>query len=258
MAVQFSNVEAYERYMGRWSRRLAPLFVEFAGVQDGDRVLDVGCGTGSLSLAVASVTRLSEIVGIDPSASFIEYARSRAKGPRITLDIGDALRLPYPDASFEKCLSLLVIQFIADARRAVAEMRRVTRLGEVVAACVWDRDSMQFSSVFWDAAVELDPSASTRWDPRACRRGQLSALWHEGGLRNGEETALVIPLEFASFDDYWTPILGMQGSSASYFASLPAADQVALRERLREKLLGNGPDRPFTLQARAWAVRGIC
>lgn len=134
----FFNAEAYERLMGRWSRRLAPLLIEFADVREGDRVLDVGSGTGSLALAVNAAHR-SEVVGIDPSAAYVELARTRTADPRVRFDVGDAQVLPYPDASFDKCLALLVINFIPDARKAVAEMRRVTRPGGRVAARLWRR-----------------------------------------------------------------------------------------------------------------------
>ena len=254
---KFFSAEAYEDYMGRWSRLLAARFIDFVGLRDGERLLDVGCGTGSLALAVAALTSRSEIVGIDPSAPFIEYARLRGKDPRLTFKVGDALSISYPDASFDKCLSLLVIMFIQDVAPAIAEMRRVTRHGGIVAACVWDRSGMEMNSVFWKTAVELDPAAERRRDAQAYSGGQLSSLWAESGFTGIEETALVIPLEFKSFDDFWTPLLGGQGPSASYLLGLPSDRQLALRERLREKVLGAGPERPFKLKAKAWAVHGV-
>lgn len=258
MAGKFFNAEAYEGYMGRWSRRLAPLFVAFAEVQDGDRVLDVGCGTGSLAQAVAAVTRQSEIVGIDPSAPFINHARTRIKTPRITFEVGSALAIPYPDASFDECLSLLVFnQLSSDVAKATREMRRVVREGGSVAACAWDRKGMELHRVFWEAAVELDPLAEQRREARADGSEHPSVLWRESGLRKVGETTLVIPLQFGSFDDFWEPFAGGQGATGVYLTSLPPEHQHTLRARLVEKLLGNGPDRPFTLQARAWAVRGM-
>jgi SAM-dependent methyltransferase len=255
----FFNAEAYERLMGRWSRQLAPLLIEFAEVREGDRVLDVGSGTGSLGLAVAA-TRGSEVVGIDPSAAYVEYARTRTANPRVRFEVGDAQALPYPNSSFDKCLALLVLNFIPDAPKAVGEMRRVTRPGGRVAAAVWDYgDGMKMLNNFWDAAVALDPAAETRRHERHmpyCRRGQLSALWTESGIQEVEETGFVIPMNFPSFDDFWTPFLGGQGPSGSYVSSLPPDRQRALRERLRQTLLGGKPDGPFTLEARAWAVRG--
>ncbi|MGH2397841.1 MAG: class I SAM-dependent methyltransferase, partial [bacterium] len=168
--------------------------------------------------------------------------------------------LPYPDASFDKSLALLVMNFIPDARKAASEMRRVTKPGGVVAAAVWDYgDGMTMLRTFWDAAVALDPSAETRHERRMpyCRKGELVALWTGSGLRQTEETSLVIPLDYESFEDYWQPFLTGQGPSGAYATSLPPERQRALRERLRRELLGEKPDMSFTLQARAWAVRGI-
>ena len=129
----FEVAEAYEAAMGRWSRHLAPLFVEFAGVRDGETILDVGCGTGSLTRALASATKAAKIVGIDPSKGFIDYARTQVIDPRVSFEEGDAQALPYPDGSFDRCMALLIVNFIPDAPKAAREMRRVTR------KAVWSR-----------------------------------------------------------------------------------------------------------------------
>jgi SAM-dependent methyltransferase len=235
---------------------LAKPFIDFVGVNDGERLLDVGCGTGSLSLALAASTSRGEIVGIDRSASFIDYARGRTSDPRVSFDTGDASNLSNPDGSFDKCLSLLVIQFIPDVRRAISEMRRVVRKGGTVAACVWSRDDDELHTLFWDAAGEIDPEAKRARDARAYAGGQLSALWGECGFDAVEETALLIAPAFESFDEFWTPLVGGQGASGTYLASLADDKQRGLRERVREKVFGSGPDRPFKLKAKAWAVRG--
>ncbi len=253
----FFEAEAYERFMGRWSRLLAAEFVRFASVKDGDRLLDAGSGTGSLSLALAQAAPRSEVAGIDLTPAYVEYAR-RSAGPRLRFDAGDAQRLPYPAASFDHALSLLVMNFIPDPRQAAAEMRRVTRSGGRLAACVWDyAEGMEMLRVFWDAAVALDPAAEKLDERRLplCRQGQLAALWKESGLRQIEETALTAPLRFASFEDYWEPFLLGQGPAGVSARGLTAAKQTALRERLRQTLR----TRPggLVFQARAWAVKGV-
>jgi SAM-dependent methyltransferase len=174
--------------------------------------------------------------------------------------VGDAQNLPYPDGSFDKCLSLLVVNFIPDARRAVKEMRRVTRPGGRIAAAVWDYGGgMMMLRILWDTAVALDPAAERRHERNMpyCRKGELTALWTESGLQQVEEASLVIPLDFSSFEDYWSPFLTGVGPSGSYVSSLTADRQRMLRDQLGEKLLGGKPRRPFTLEARAWAVRGV-
>src|SRR5215831_4802733 len=132
----FEVAEAYERQRGRSSRKLAPLFVDFVGVQG--EVLDVGCGTGALSFAIAKSERVSKIVGLDLSEAFLGFARSKTDDRRISFELGDAQNLPFSNASFDQCLALLVMRFIPDALKAVREMRRVTRPGGMVATAMWD------------------------------------------------------------------------------------------------------------------------
>ena len=256
----FEVAEAYEVMMGRWSRQLAPLFVEFAGVRDGERVLDVGCGTGSLSATLVRVTGASKIVGIDPSKGFIEYARTLVTDPRVTFELGDAQELPYADGSFDRCMALLIVNFVPDAPKAANEMRRVTRKGGVVATTMWDGSrAHELTRCFWNAAVAIDPTAKRP----AERRGSygsaeaLSDLLKGAGLTDIEVTDLTMPCQFSSFDDYWLPVTEGQGPSGAYLARLSEDDRAALRERLRQDLLGNRADGPFTLQAKAWAVKGI-
>jgi ubiquinone/menaquinone biosynthesis C-methylase UbiE len=150
MAEMFANAAAYEGSMGRWSARLAPLFVAFAQVKNGDRVLDVGCGTGSLVRSVADMASQSEIVGIDPSEPSIEFCRTKFSDPRITFDIGNAMDLPYSINSFDQTLSLLVFSFIPRPDKAAQEMRRVTRPGGTIAACNWDPSGLERNTVFWE------------------------------------------------------------------------------------------------------------
>ena len=260
MADMFSNPAAYDRYMGRWSRRLAPLFVEFAQVRDGDKVLDVGCGTGILCQAVAAVTRNSEITGVDSSPFFVEYARTHFADPRIRFDVGNASELLYPDATFNQCLALLVINLIAHPEKALSEMCRVTRPGGSVAVCNWDASGgMEMHSIFWEEASKLDPAAEPLREKHRpySRQGQLKALWEATGLQRVEETGLKIELDFTAFDDYWLPQLRGVGPAGSYLSSLSPDRQQALREQLRRRILGNVPDAPFKLQAQAWAVRGV-
>jgi SAM-dependent methyltransferase len=259
MTGMWTGAEAYDQLMGRWSRKLAPLLIEFAEVQNGDRVLDVGCGTGSLSRTLLELMPHSEVVGVDRSNTFIEHGRQQLIDPRVSLAVGDVQSLPYPDARFDKCLSLLVLNHVPDARRAAGEMCRVTRAGGTVAAAVWDYgEGMEMFRILWDTAVALDPAAESKHDRNSpyCRKGELAALWTVSGLQQVEETSLVITLEFNSFQDYWTPFLTRVSRSSSYVSDLPAERQRALQDRLRDRLLGGQGGRPFTLQARAWAVRG--
>jgi SAM-dependent methyltransferase len=256
----FAESDAYERFMGRWSRRLAPLFVKFASVVEEDSVLDVGSGTGALAFALAEAIPSVRVTGIDPSGAYVRYARARTPGDRVRFSVGDAQALEIPDASVEKTLSLLVMNFIPDSGKALREMIRITRPGGVVAAAVWDYgDGMEMLRVFWDEAVGLDATIAAR-DERnmpLCRQGELAALWRANGLQRVEELPLTIELSFASFDDYWRPFLGGQGPAGAYAASLSEPRRAALEARLRSRLLATRQDGPFTLRGRAWAVKGV-
>ena len=258
MAEMFSNALAYEDMMGRWSVRLAPMLVKFAQVGAEGRILDVGCGTGSLAKILADTSPRFEIVGIDPVEAFIEYARTRFNDPRVTFERGNALDLPYSQGSFDHSLSMLVLMFIPEPEKAVHAMRRVTRPGGTVAACTWDRVGLEMTALFWEEALKLDSDAETRAErPRRLNQpGQLAAMWRAAGLHHVEETTLEISTDFSSFADYWQPFLGGVGPHGVYVADLSAQRRDTLRDAIRKRLLGHGPDRSFSLQAKALAVRG--
>ena len=255
----FTGGDPYEGFMGRWSREVAPLLVAFAGVRDGHAVLDVGSGTGALSAAVAAAAPSSPIVGIDPAASYVAHARTRHPAERIQFEVGDAQQLRFADGSFDRTLSLLVLNFIPDRSRALDEMMRVTRALGIVASAVWDYgEGMEMLRIFWDEAVAISPEADAR-DERhmpLCRKGELEELWRAHRLRDVSEEALTIRMRFSSFDDYWSPFLAKQGPAGAYVAALDAGTREQLRLCLRRRLLGDGPDRPIVLEGRAWAVRG--
>lgn len=254
----FSLGEAYEVFMGRWSARLALLLVQFADVTDGEDVLDVGTGTGALAAAVAAVAPSSRIVGIDRSAPYVVIARLRHRSPRSSFAIGDAQRLPLKGVSFDRTLSLLILNFLSEPERALIEMIRVTRPGGTIAAAVWDYgEGMEMLRAFWDAAVALCPGADEQ-DERhmpLSRAGELAALWRTH-LLDVSETALTIETPFSSFENYWSPFLQQQGPAGAYVATLPRDEREQLKLELRQRLLGTRADGPVALRARAWAVRG--
>jgi ubiquinone/menaquinone biosynthesis C-methylase UbiE len=256
----FTMSEGYERFMGRWSRLLAPAYISFAGIRNGERILDVGTGTGSVATTLAAAMPSSEIVGIDPSAAFISHARSNTRTERVRFEVGDAQALRHEDASFDQTMALLVMNFVPDHEKAVGEMRRVTRPGGAVSACVWDYNAgMEMLRFFWDEVVALDPAMESKDERhmKLSREGQLGALWRKTGLTDVQERGLTIEQRYASFADYWTPFLKGAGPGGAYVVSLNDERRRQLEARLQERLLGDRADGEFTLSARAWCVRGI-
>ena len=255
----FAEADAYERFMGRWSRRLAPSLVDFSEVREGEAVLDVGTGTGALAFAVRDATRTAKVTGIDPSLSYVAHAKDKNTDPRVHFATGDAQALRFSDAQFDRTMSLLVVNFIPDRERALKEMIRVTKPGGIVSAAVWDYGGgMEMLRVFWDVAVQFDEAAATRDEAHMplCKKGELAAAWRQAGLHDVRETSLRTTLRFSSFDDYWEPFRLGQGPAGAYVARLPPERQVELAQRLRRRLLGEETDHPIELQASAWAVRG--
>jgi SAM-dependent methyltransferase len=256
----FSAGDAYERFMGRWSGELAPRLVRFAGVRDGDAVLDVGSGTGALTAAVVAAAPSSRVIGVDAAAAYVAFAQARGLGGRVGFEVGDAQRLRFGDRQFDRTLSLLALNFVPEPAQVLSEMIRVTRPGGVVGAAVWDYgDGMAMLRAFWDQVIALGGEMDAR-DERhmpLCRRGELAALWREHQLQDVLEEALTVQTLFSSFDDYWLPFLERQGPAGAFVSALSASDREQLSVRLRQRLLGDKADGRIVLSARAWAVRGV-
>lgn len=248
----------YEQYVGRWSRQVAPTFLAWLGVDEGRSWLDVGCGTGALSATILDLCAPESVTGVDPSEGFLETARANLAG-RGNFLLGDGEKIPLPDASVDVVVSGLVLNFIPDAQRGLAEMTRVARPSATVAAYVWDyARQMQFMRYFWDAVVELEPGdagldEANRF-PIATAEG-LREAFVAAGLVRVEVRGIDIPTRFADFDDYWQPFLGGQGAAPSYAMALEEPARNRLRDRIRANLPTN-EDGSISLIARAWAVRG--
>jgi SAM-dependent methyltransferase len=250
--------DAYEAYIGRWSRRIAPIFVRQLDAPASLRWLDVGCGTGALTSAVLAAGDPAEVVGADPSEGFLATARAAVTDPRASFEVADARELPFADDSFDVVVSGLVLNFVPDPARAAAEIARVTR--GLAAAYLWDlAEGMELIRHFWEAAAELDPAKVAELDEgrrfTLCRPEPLGRLWTEAGFTGVSVGEIKIPTVFTGFDDYWRPFLGAQGPAPAYLATLPEARRAQVRELLRSRLPTN-PDGSIPLSARAWVVRG--
>ncbi|HSM39667.1 MAG TPA: methyltransferase domain-containing protein [Afifellaceae bacterium] len=257
---KWSAGDAYEPYVGRWSRLVAAEFLDWLALPADARWLDVGCGTGALSETILDRAAPRRIVGIDQAEAFIDFAGRRLGDPRATFRSGDAMALPVEDETFDVAVASLVLNFVADPAAALSEMRRAVRPGGTVAVYVWDyAGEMQLMRRFWDAAVALDPAARELDEGNRfpiCNPGPLRALFAEAGLGDVQDRAIDVPTVFRDFDDYWSPFLGGQGPAPGYCVSLSEAKRRSLQEKLRGELPAE-PDGKIRLMARAFAVRGV-
>lgn len=249
----------YESYVGRWSRLVAREFLTWLAAPLHSEWLDVGCGTGALTGVVLQQTQPRAVKGLDPSVGFIERARAHITDPRTSFEVADAQALPVDLASFDIAVSGLVLNFVPEPARAVAEMVRAVRPGGTVAAYVWDyAGKMELMRYFWDAAVALDPAASEVDEGRRfpmCQPAPLAEFFVQAGLSAVDVRPIDVPTRFRDFDDYWTPFLSGQGPAPGYAMSLTDERRAELRDRIRASL-PIGMDGSIHLIARAWAVRG--
>jgi ubiquinone/menaquinone biosynthesis C-methylase UbiE len=244
--------DAYDRFMGRYSSLLAPQLADFAGLDSGQRVLDVGCGPGALTSELVHRVGAWNVSAVDPSEQFVAAARERHPG--VDVQRASAEELPFVDATFDTALAQLVVHFMTDPVGGLGEMVRVTRAGGVVAASVWDHAGEQTPlAPFWQAVHEFDPDAADESGLAGGREGHLAELLAQAGLREIEQTALAVQVEHENFDEWWEPFTLGVGPAGSYLTGLDPARQVELRERCRQQL----DRRPFTFATRAWAARGL-
>jgi SAM-dependent methyltransferase len=225
--------DAYASFMGRFATPLADQFVDLVGPAPGSRVLDVGCGPGTVTAVLVDRLGADRVAAVDPSPSFVTAVRERL--PDVDVREGTAEDLPYADATFDAAVSQLVVPFMADPVRGLSEMRRVVRPGGIVAACAWDFERGPFQA-FWRAAEELAPGALAAIDLAGAREGQLAELMTAAGLEAARSTALTVHVAIATFEEWWEPFAHRIGPAGEYFASLAAAEQSALRARCAELL----------------------
>jgi SAM-dependent methyltransferase len=247
----FTSTSSYERFMGRFSGQLGPLFADFASVEASGRALDVGCGPGALTVELAARLGAANVAAIDPSEAFVEAARERSA--EVDVRHAPAEEIPFADDAFDFALAQLVVHFMADAVAGLREMARVTRPGGVVAACVWDYyGGTSPLSAFWTALEEFDPAAENESHLAGAREGQLGELFRDSRLADVQESSLSVGVGFETFEEWWEPYELGVGPAGAYVAGLDDARRDALRELCRSRM----PTAPFTITGRAWAARG--
>jgi SAM-dependent methyltransferase len=237
--------------MGRYSSQLAAQMADLAGVQAGQRVVDVGSGPGALTRELVDRLGTSAVSAIDPADQFVAALRDRYPG--VDARVGPAEDLPFADGTFDAALAQLVVHFMADPLQGLREMARVTRDDGVVAACVWDNAGGRTPlAPFWNAALELDPDIDDESELAGTREGHLGELFLEIGLREVEETALPVRVEHETFEEWWEPFTFGVGPAGAYLSRVDAERQAAIRDIAFAEL-----GEPFTLDALAWAARGV-
>jgi SAM-dependent methyltransferase len=256
----WASGNSYEPYVGRWSRLVAPEFIQWLEIPDGSQWLDVGSGTAALSQTILNIANPKKVKGIDRSEDYVDFARHRVKDTRAEFEVGNAQALPVETESFDAAVSGLVLNFVPEPKQMVAEMMRAVREGGVVALYLWDyAGKMQMMRHFWNAAAALDPSALDLDEGRRFPISNSTSLhdfFQNAGLYQVQVRPIDILAEFKDFDDFWSPFLGGQGPAAGYAMSLSEEKRTRLRERLYNSL-------PFALDGtiplimRAWAVKGV-
>jgi len=253
-----SDGAAYELFLGRWTKMLAPCLLDFADFPTDGALLDVGTGTGSLAGAMVARWPSRRVVGVDIAEPYIEYARAHVKGP--AFETGDAGSLRFPDGAFAGTAAQLVLNFVPNAQAAVHEMRRVTRRGGTLVAAVWDfRGGLVYQRMFWDTAAGLDPQAGAVRDrlfsgALALPDG-LPQLFRAAGLADVRRASITVRMDYAEFDDFWQPMLGGQGPVGTYVASLAGDMRQRIEQAVRLAYCSGAPDGERSLTATAWAVR---
>jgi ubiquinone/menaquinone biosynthesis C-methylase UbiE len=255
----WASGDAYEPYVGRWSRMVAQEFLRWLDCPVDGHWLDVGCGTGALSQTILNTCNPKTVKGIDRSDGFVAYARNKVNDPRVTFEVGDAQSLPVDSDVYDSVVSGLVLNFVPQPEKMISEMMRAVKMDGTVAVYVWDyADKMELMRYFWDAAIALDPAvADLDESPRfpICDPNTLRELFQKLDLKQAETRAIDVETHFKDFDDYWNPFLGGQGPAPGYTMSLSEEKRTQLRERIRAGL-PFAPDGSIPLIARAWAVRG--
>jgi SAM-dependent methyltransferase len=245
------SADAYLRFMGQYSEPLAARFADLAGIQPGQRLLDVGCGPGALTAELVRRSGADAVSAVEPSASFAAAARQRLPG--VDVRRSPAEQLPFPDDTFDAALAQLVVHFMTDPGQGLRQMGRVTRPGGIVAACVWDHAGGRGPlTAFWSAVRELDPAADDESDLAGAREGHLAQLFTQAGLDQVQPAMLTVRVRHASFEHWWEPFTLGVGPAGAYVASLTPGRRAELRERCRRLL----PPGPVEISATAWAATG--
>jgi len=246
------SADAYARFMGRFSRPLGELFLAEVDLRRGQRVLDVGCGSGVLTAALVDRLGEASVAAVDPSSSFV--ATVREQFPDVDVRLASAEDLPFDDASFDAVLAQLVVHFMNDPIGGIAEMARTAVPGGTVAASVWDHaDDKGPLSAFWAAVKTIDPTAQDESNLRGVRDGQLAEMFRQAGLRDVTASSLTVRVHHQTFDEWWDPFTLGVGPAGAYVASLDDA----ARDRLRQTCYDQMPQAPFDTMATAWTAFAV-
>jgi SAM-dependent methyltransferase len=256
-----SDGAAYEIFLGRWTQRLAGPLIDFAAFPGSGRLLDVGCGTGSLARAMATRWPARGVTGVDVAKPYVAYAQAQPRLDNLAFEIADAARLPFADNTFDGAVAQLVLNFVPDPVAALTEMKRVTAPGGRLAAAVWDfRGGLVYQRIFWDTAAGIDPGAATARDKlfagALALPDGLPRAFAAAGLAQIEQASLTIRMDYASFEDYWVPLCGGQGPVGTYLVSLAPELRARIEQAVAVAYRSGAPDGPRSMTATAWAVRG--